>query len=351
MSKTIWFMEGLSCQGDIIKQVVSYFGNEVTVLASHRDPRNEILGLADFCFLEPKANGDLLSFMAKIIAKHRVDVVHVSNRSKFCEQHRATIESMGVRLVTGAKSVASLELADDKVAFAQRMEEIGLPVVPSLRVRNANELEKLLEAGAFNGQKLCIKPVKGIYGMGFWILDPQAKASACFANPDSRIVQPSVYLSAVKQDWPEEMVLMPYLPGDEYSVDMLVDNGNVLQAVGRCKRDTVQEMFIDGEAVELAKKCAAAMRADGLVNVQTKIDSNGNHQLLEINMRPSGGISYGLVSNINLPSTFVQHTLFVLDQHRIDMMNSRFRSVSVRGHGTVLPIPHIDYSKQCAVGA
>ncbi|MBP4081879.1 ATP-grasp domain-containing protein [Aeromonas sp. MrichA-1] len=355
MKKAIWFMEGLSSQRDIIKQIVAYFGGnnvrrDYTVVASHRDNRAEILSVADYAYIEPKDAAELLIFMKKIIDKHNVVAIQAGNRNRWFEKNRATIEALGVKLVTGAKSLASLDLADDKVAFAARMEEIGLPVVPSLRVRNAEDLEDCLKVGYFNGAKLCIKPVKGIYGMGFWILDPEAKAAACFANPDNRVVHPSVYLNAVKQHWPEEMVLMPYLPGDEYSVDMLVDDGKVLLAVGRCKQGSIQQMYIDGPAVELAKKCASAMRADGLVNVQTKLDDQGNHLLLEINMRPSGGIGYGLASNIDIPSAFAHHMLIGLDDTRLSHIKACFRPATVRAHSTVLAVPDVDFSKQCVAG-
>ena len=42
------------------------------------------------------------------------------------------------------------------------------------------------------------------------------------------------------------------------------------------------------------------MKADGLVNVQTRNDVNGNPVLLETNMRPSG-VGYTLHSGVNLP--------------------------------------------------
>jgi hypothetical protein len=58
--------------------------------------------------------------------------------------------------------------------------------------------------------------------MGFWRFDDEASSMAVFNNPENRIVKPGQYiaaLSAAKTFTP--LVLMPYLPGPEYSVDIL----------------------------------------------------------------------------------------------------------------------------------
>ncbi len=74
----------------------------------------------------------------------------------------------------------------------------------------------------------------------------------------------------------QPMVLMPYLPGPESSVDMLVEKGKVIAAVARRKEGSVQHLHQSGAAFELAKSSAELMQADGLVNVQTRCDHHGN---------------------------------------------------------------------------
>lgn len=43
-----------------------------------------------------------------------------------------------------------------------------------------------------------------------------------------------------------------------------------------------------------------AFGCDGIVSVQTKADDNGQHRVLEINSRPSGGIDYTTHSGVDL---------------------------------------------------
>lgn len=327
-------MEGLSSQRDII-QGVKHFAKqqhqEITVLASHRHARNEILSLADSAIYEPHDETLRLVFMAEIVEKHQVKAIHTGRNSAWFESHRHDIESLGVKLTTGATSLEQLQLADDKVAFARAMEQCNLPTVPSIYIDSVDELEKHLKNAPFGDTPLCIKPVKGIYGMGFWRFDNTVSSMALFNHPENRHVHPQQYLDALKAvDSFEPMVLMPYLPGPEYSVDMVVEQGNVIAAVARCKEGTTQRLEITGEAYELGKACATAMKADGIVNVQTRHNDQGAPLLLEINMRPSGGIGYTQHCGIHLAGIFALRQLNLISLENVQAQNQHFVSTKIR---------------------
>lgn len=316
MGNIIWLMEGLSSQRDIIASIKDFFKinkQPVTVIASHRHYRNEILALADIALIEPDEDELRLSFIIATVAQYSVRAIHAGRNSAWFESQRAEIEALGVSLTTGASGNNMLALADDKVEFADRMIANGLPVVPSQRIESAVQLRTAIASNeqlAVGKKRLCVKPVTGIYGMGFWIFDSSAKAMAAFTHPDNRKVQPNIYLHALEQDDSfAPLVLMPYLPGPEYSVDMLVERGQVIAAVARRKEGALQYLEQSGPAYELARACAALMEADGLVNVQTRNNDLGEPVLLEINMRPSGGIGYTRHSGVNLAGLFAMRRL------------------------------------------
>ncbi|ALX92431.1 carbamoyl-phosphate synthase large chain [Serratia fonticola] len=335
MTLKMWLMEGLSSQRDIIQGIVSLVKAKqtaVTVVASHRNERNEILSQADIALFEPKEDEQRLPFILSTVKQCGINAIHTGRNTQWFEAHRQQIEAAGVTLTTGATSQAMFELADDKVAFAQAMERHGLPVVPSLRIESVAELRDLISRSPFSGAQLCVKPVKGIYGMGFWRFDESVGPMAAFIHPENRKVNPQRYLSALADAGEfEPLVLMPYLPGPEYSVDMLVDRGTVLAAVARRKEGALQYLENHGEAFELAIACATAMQADGLVNVQTRNDTSGRPVLLEINLRPSGGIGYTRFSGVNLPGLFALYKLGVMSQQQvIDEAKSAFSPAIVR---------------------
>tara|TARA_R110001583_G_scaffold768_2_gene7136 strand:- start:1295 stop:2353 length:1059 start_codon:yes stop_codon:yes gene_type:complete len=332
MQNKIWFMEGLSSQREIVQAITSQHSEVITVLASHRMQRNEILSLADLSIIEPFQEDERLVFISKTVERFSIDSIHVGRNCRWFELHRGEIEACGASLTTGATSLHSFDVADNKIEFAEKMKKVGLPVVPSISINSATDLRTELSSHPFEASHLCIKPATGIYGLGFWVFDESASSLASFNNPDNRRVHPDIYLNALEQaDSFVPSVLMPYLPGPEFSVDILAENGKVLAAVARCKNGLVQELSQSGVDFDLACSCAEAIGADGLVNVQTRKDQNGQSVLLEINLRPSGGIGYILHSGVNLPYLFTLRKLGLITQKEaIKTAQRDFKKVTVR---------------------
>ena len=281
--KSIWYMEGLSSQRDIIMTVIETrraMGLPFNIIASHSDNLPEITSVADLSLVEPKGDTERLEFIKLVVMENNVVTIQTGRNCRWMEENRREIEALGVSLTTGATSLDMRSIADDKVRYAHFMEQHGLPVVPSIQINTVDELEKQIALKVTDGELACIKPVVGIYGIGFWILDPSVSPMAAFNNPDNRRVTPKMYLTAMSQQTthklPEPMVLMPYLAGRERSVDMVVENGEVIAAVCRRKEGALQSIEQSGVAFELAKTCAQIMQADGLVNVQTRDDANAS---------------------------------------------------------------------------
>lgn len=352
VNSKIWFMEGLSSQREIVQAATSLGDIGIQVFASHRKLRNEILAAAHVGFFEPLNNEDRLQFIESKIKKHGIRAIQVGRNCRWHEARRIEIESMGVSLTTGATSVDSLDIADSKLLFAQKMEALGLPVVPTVGINTVDELRQKIFERPFGEELPCVKPIVGIYGEGFWTLDEKASSMASFNNPDDRRVHPDIYLNALESSSSfRPMVLMPYLPGPEHSIDMLVEKGHVVAAIGRLKNSVTQELVNSGHAYSLAIECANAMGADGLVNVQTRKDSNGNTVLLEINMRPSGGIGYTFNSGVNLAQLFTLRKLGLIsreDAAKKAAMN--FKSVVIRPVTQAVDFP-VMLSGDSTVGA
>jgi len=344
---SIWFMEGVSSQKDmlaLVKMARTECDKDFCIIASHRNERPEILSEADIAYLEPDETEDLLPFIGCICRKHNVIAIHAGKRGHLLEPYRDAIEEMGVRLTTGATNLETFELADNKAEFSVRMMTYGLPSVVSVKVQSPDELASVIEDFESRGVLPCIKPVKGIYGLGFWILKRTAKTLSFYNNPDYRQIHPDVAIASLQraeltgEELPIQIV-MPYLPGPERSVDMLVENGRVLAAVARTKIGSLQTLENEGPAYQLALDCAKALGADGLINVQTRNDENGMPVLLEANLRPSGGIGYTAHSEVNLPGLYSLRQLGIISDDDILVSALRFKSITVIPTHSVKPLP------------
>lgn len=335
MAHAIWLTEGLSSQRDLIRNIRLFAQTlqvDLTIFASHRQPRHEILSEAGFSLTEPADDNARLAFILSVTKKYGIQAIHAGRNTPWFETHRDTITASGARLTTGVVSLSDYAVADDKARFAAEMASHGLPVVPSVQITSAAQLRDALTDSPFPGLPLCIKPVQGIYGTGFWQFDDKASPMAMFSHPERRITTPEQYLSAFGSTGKcAPQVLMPCLPGPEYSVDILADRGEVLAAVARRKEGSLQYLEHDGPAFELACACARVMNADGLVNVQTRHDHHGQPLLLEINMRPSGGIGYTALSGVNLPGLFALYQLGLLSADEVRKYDrTAFRPAVVR---------------------
>lgn len=325
----IWFLEGQSSQRDVILGAREALPSSVKIFASHRQDRPEITGTADVSLLEPKDPQLRTDWILQTAAENAIKVVLAGRAGSALEVERPRFERAGIELVTGGVSLETFELVDDKSRFTAEAERAGLACVPAITVSNARELVEAYEVLRAQGD-VCVKPTVGIYGQGFWRFSESVDPFRCFANPDSRDVNFETYLAAYRAEPVRPaMLVMPYMPGAECSIDMVCEAGHAVAYVGRRKQGLHQTFERDSAAVELALRAAAHFKCDGLVNVQTKDDADGVAHLLEINPRYSGGIGYTRHTGVNLPGIFATRRLGLPEPVAIWQSNVRVKAITV----------------------
>ncbi|WP_213938477.1 ATP-grasp domain-containing protein [Pseudomonas sp. dw_612] len=305
----IWFLEGQSSQRDILIGAREALPANVRIFASHRQDRPEITGQADVSFQEPLDNETRIDWVIATALEHGIKVILAGRIGSYYEAARERFAAAGLQLVTGGMSMDTFSNVDDKSRFTAEAERAGLACIPAVTVSNARELTVAYETLSRQGE-VCIKPVVGIYGQGFWRFKADVDPFRCLENPDAREVDFETYLN-IYQSGAERapMLVMPYLPGSECSVDMVCEAGKPVAFVGRRKQGVHQTFERESASVELALKAAAHFKCDGLVNVQTRDDHEGVPHLLEINPRYSGGIGYTRATGVNLAGIFAARRL------------------------------------------
>ncbi|MBB3103569.1 ATP-grasp domain-containing protein [Azomonas macrocytogenes] len=325
----IWFLEGQSSQRDIIIGAREALPAEVKVFASHRQDRPEITGLADVSLTEPNDNQTRIDWVIATALENSIKVILAGHAGSVFETARSRFEVVGLQLVTGGMSMTTFQIVDDKSKFTAEAERAGLACVPAITATSAHELVNAYESLATQGE-VCIKPAVGIYGQGFWRFKAAADPFRCFANPDSREVNFETYLQAYRAGAERPaMLVMPYLPGSECSVDMVCEAGRPVAFVGRRKQGLHQTFERDTAAVELALKAAEHFQCDGLINVQTRDDAAGKPHLLEINPRYSGGIGYTRATGTNLPGIFATRRLGLTQPDTVWRPDVRIKAITV----------------------
>lgn len=180
-----WLAEGQSSQRDMLASLQALKAqaqSPFNVIASHRHDRPEIFEFADSTYIEPSktvldSDEQIIpepvtprwQFVLEQAKQHNVKVLLTGRNGIDYEAQREAFSAAGIRLLTGATSVAALECIDDKFAFMQQCHAHNIPVADAWRFDNTAELEALLSEHGH--QPLCVKPVTGIFAQGFWRLD------------------------------------------------------------------------------------------------------------------------------------------------------------------------------------
>lgn len=185
-----------------------------------------------------------------------------------------------------------IRLVDDKTMFNEWLGDD--PYRPySFEALGVDAIKAVYERRSSEGNEVCIKPVIGVNGQGYWRLS-DANEFSLLNRPEERVIHPDVYLNALAHQEadtdPQRMVLMDYLPGPEVSVDLLTWKGEPLTHAARTKLDdTYQQIQSEHEVIPHVHMLAKKLGFHGIISLQYRLDNKGDWKILEINPRPAGG--------------------------------------------------------------
>ncbi|MFT7213019.1 MAG: hypothetical protein ACI9XK_003275 [Granulosicoccus sp.] len=313
MATKIWFTKGLSNTGDAISIMrADPMAQNFTFMASHVDADNPVRQTAHEFVQEPtRLNGqDYAQWVLETAIRHKVALVVVQRKADAVWTVRAEFAAQGVRLQIAATPEVRA-LLDNKILF---QTDIQSPEIPRTGVIG-HDFCKFCTLAEFDSAwakmsedvrcGLCAKPAHGIFGSGFRRIEPglDDMAQIVSYNSDARFrISLAAYrnaLAASQKRVPH--LLMPFLPGLERSVDFVARDGQLLYAVSRAKLGKMQRIETTSPSIEMAQNLAARYRLNGMCNLQTREDGEGQQRVLEINLRLSGGMAMACLAGVNLP--------------------------------------------------
>jgi hypothetical protein len=282
---------------------------DLCVIATHERTDTPIRLSADRLLPEPPetramSDGAYADWLLGVARSEGAELVLPYRRRDALAGFRGLFSDQGVRLLT-ASDEGVMRLLEEKPALLARMEALGAPIIPFRLFLGLSGYEGLRSEGDIfpdHDGDLCVKPANGIYGAGFRILRDWLPDGAPLSVLSTLELPEPVFrglLSALPA--PEPMMLMPYYPGPERSVDFACLDGRLLGTVSRVKAGTSQRLHHDPEGERLAALVASTFGLSGVLNLQTIEDEEGVQRLMEVNSRASGGIGMTGLTDVNLP--------------------------------------------------
>lgn len=274
------------------------------LIYSHPDPGGDAIRAADLWVSTVGDNS--VDAGLTFAVEQKVDVMLTVRNLPELLRARSQFEEAGVALAVPAPDTAVLHAMREKDETYRLCDEFGLAPTPSWTTADSPEsLLAAVDRWADGDELCCIKPTVGEGARGFRVIDPAWDSKAAlFDWPSDRMtgLELANLLRHSGRRFPPTLV-SDFLPGEETSVDVASDRGEVIVSVIRRKKTpSVQVVDVDLEISDAVSRLSRYWGLHGCWNAQFRADSLGRPKLLEVNCRPAAGSVYTSDLGVNFPS-------------------------------------------------
>ncbi len=299
----VWFNHWFSTSYRLIELMKENEGEKIWVIGTNKQSNSVIRNVCDEWYSEPVTDGeDYVEDCVRFCREHKIDVFVPRRKMLDISKNMDRFREIGVKVM--AEDYSRLELLADKARTYDLLRGQENLNIPAYRIVNtAQEFEQAyLELKALYGQ-ICVKFVLDEGGMSFRKISEQEnpyQMLKMYAGNSVPFKKYQEWLGAIEPF--DSLMVMPYLPGKEISVDCLSTSLGLI-AIPRYKGGARHEEIIyDNKIIRMA---TCIMEKTGLeypCNIQFKLKEDKPY-LLEINTRMSGGLQMScLATGINIPN-------------------------------------------------
>jgi carbamoyl-phosphate synthase large subunit len=291
----------------------------IRVVGADMSDDGTILQMCDAAYQVPRcADPSYVDMLLDICRKERVDVLLPIMSAELNALSERKDEFTAVGTAVSVSSPEALAVANNKRKLFDFMEEQGIPCGEYEAVRSCRELEESAKRLGYPKKRVCVKATDGSGSRGFRILAEDAPRFEMFLHekPSAGITTLRELLDVLSEaEVFPELLVMEYLPGAEYTVDLLADRGKVL--VSCCRKSLRMENSImlegvveDAPAVTgLCGMICERLGLDGNIGFDVRERADGTPVIMECNPRITAGIPFFALAGVNLPYLCVKKLL------------------------------------------
>lgn len=211
----------------------------------------------------------------------------------------------------------AISIANNKAATYKKLFASDIPVPPFEVARTLQQFIEAADKLGFPQKPFCFKPSESNGSRGFRIVHNELDESDLLFNhkPYQSYIKYEHAIAILKSKAFPELLVSEYLPGKEYSVDCLAENGKAKLIVPRLRERmingiSVQGTFVnDQQIIDYCKRIIELLGLHGNIGIQLKQNADGVPLLLEINPRVQGTIVAALGAGVNLPLLAIKQQL------------------------------------------
>lgn len=247
------------------------------------------------------------------------------NKDRFC--HEGVLVSVS--------DYSQLKTANNKGKLLTYMKEAGLPVPLFSIAETKEDFVTAAQELGYPDKPICFKPMESNGSRGFRAIDPRIDRNKLLfeMKPTSTYITMDEIISIYDEFKAlPPLIVMEYLPGNEYSVDLLVDYGRPLYTIPR-RRDAMScgisikgEIVNESDVINYCNDIVRSLKLHGNIGIQVKRDQNDVPLILEVNPRIQGTIVHCTGAGVNLPYFAVKMAL----HEEIPIVNVKWNCKMIR---------------------
>lgn len=305
----IWMNHWFSTAYNIVN-LIKQDDPDFYVIGTNENYGSPIRTVCDEWYQEPTLKDDeYVEYCLEFCQEHHVDVFLPRRGMLEISRQKSRFEALGTKVMVDDYDIISALNHKDKAYELFEKEQIG--IVPEYRM--VTTVDDFCQAYAeLCGQykQVCFKFVKDEGGKSFRLIDNnRAGYAALFKKQTTRITYEAAVAALSEKERFAPIMLMPYLPNEEISVDCLKTPRGIIM-IPRVKGATrVEKIKYDAEILSTCELFFKKIPLENPCNIQFKY-LDGIPYMLEVNTRMSGGVQMAcLGSGINIPNIAVNKLL------------------------------------------
>ena len=280
------------CAREIEQDVIDLKNNgerEVKVIGVDIKDSTETKYLDGFYQVHKGDSKEFIDDIKRICKEEKIDIIIPTVDTELISLSKHKDDIKAKVLVMDEDKLA---LSIDKAFMYDKLVKLGFDVPRYAVVFSKEEFSRKCEDFDYRNNKLCLKNPLGFGSRGIRIINEKKDFFKAFMNEKPYTNECTKEMMEMILDGNGfRLILMEFIEGNEYSVNILADNGNVMFAVGKENIDVIDSsptksiIKWNDKAMNMSFEIVKKLELDGYIGLDFIIDKEGRPKLLEINPR------------------------------------------------------------------
>lgn len=254
------------------------------------------------------------------ICEHeKVDILIPTMSAELSALYYRKCDFEKIGTILSLTNIDGIEKCNNKKALYDAMQNAG---IPTPKYKGFKTIKGFRDAVSFIGDAnvpVCIKALNLSGSRGMRIIDPtRSRFDILFGEkPNSVFTTYDDILSILmeEKDSIPQMMAMEYLPGEEFSVDVLAERGKVIFQCARLSKTITASIPMESTLIEepkaydIVQKVVKMLNYDGNADFDFKYNADGEPVLMEVNPRVAATMAIFKEGGLNLPYLRIKQLL------------------------------------------